>query len=103
MKKTITLEVPDWLDEKLVKETVKRLIEAEETRKRLIEDIIAQLDLDERDLKDFEKFREELWKKRKKNTFNYYQTNTLELQNIEDKANSYKLYSFICSPPCFYN
>ena len=65
MKKTITLEVPDWLDEKLVKETVKRLIEAEETRKRLIEDIIAQLDLDERDLKDFEKFREELWKKEK--------------------------------------
>lgn len=66
MKKTITLEVPDWLDEKLVKETVKRLIEAEETRKRLIEDIIVQLDLDERDLEDFEKFREELWKKRER-------------------------------------
>jgi len=26
---------------------------------------MAQLDLDERDLKDFEKFREELWKKEK--------------------------------------
>ena len=63
MGKTITIKVPDWLDERLVVEAVKRLVEAEEARRKLVEEIIGQLSLDERSLEDFERFREELWRK----------------------------------------
>lgn len=63
MGRTITIKVPDWLDERLVVEAVKRLVEAEEARRKLVEEIIGQLGLDERSLEDFERFREELWRK----------------------------------------
>ena len=66
MKKTITLEVPDWLDEKLVVIAVRKLIEAEKARRKLVEEIINLLGLDEEDLEEFEKFRGELWEKEKR-------------------------------------
>ena len=65
MGKTITLEIPEWLDERLVLEAVKRLIESEKTRRELVEKIVNYIGLDEADLEDFERFREELWSKEK--------------------------------------
>lgn len=65
MAKTVTIRVPEWLDERLVVEAVERLVEAEKARRKLVEEIISQLGLGEKDLEEFEKFREELWRKEK--------------------------------------
>ena len=47
--KFVKVEVPEWVSEELVWEYVRRLVEAEEARRRFVE--------------DFERFREELWRK----------------------------------------
>jgi len=66
---TLTLEVPEWVDEIKLKErvynVVKELSDKDYKIKRLKE-LISELDLDEEDLERFEKVREEVWKERKK-------------------------------------
>ncbi len=65
MAKTVRIRVPEWLDERLVVEAVERLVEAEKARRRLVEEIIGQLGLGERDLEEFGRLRGELWRKEK--------------------------------------
>ncbi len=66
---TLTLEVPEWVDEIKLKERVydfvKELSDKDYKIKRLKE-LISELNFDEEDLEEFEKVREEVWKKRKK-------------------------------------
>ncbi len=65
---TLTLEVPEWVDEIKLKERVydfvKELSDKDYKIKRLKE-LISELNLDEKDLEKFEKVREEVWEKRK--------------------------------------
>jgi len=69
MSKQIVVEVPDWVDEEFVTQILKKLIEIEETRKKTIEKVIRKLELMEKDLEDFERFRDELWEKEAENYF----------------------------------
>ena len=66
---TLTLEVPEWVDESKLKERVydfvKELSDKDYKINRLKE-LIYELNLDEEDLEKFEKVREEVWKERKK-------------------------------------
>lgn len=66
---TITLEVPEWVDEIKLKERVydfvKELSDKNYKIKRLNE-LISELNLDEKDLEKFEKVREEVWEERRK-------------------------------------
>lgn len=66
---TLTLEVPEWVDEIKLRERaydfVRELSDRDCKIKRLKE-LISKLNLDERDLEKFEKVREEVWKERKK-------------------------------------
>lgn len=66
---TLTLEIPEWVDEIRLKEriynVVKEFSERDYKIKRLKE-LISELNLSEEDLKRFEKVREEVWEERKK-------------------------------------
>lgn len=66
---TLTLEVPEWVDEIRLKEriysVVKEFSDKDYKIKRLKE-LISELNLGEEDLKRFEKVREEVWEERKK-------------------------------------
>jgi hypothetical protein len=65
---TLTLEVPEWVDEIKLKERVydfvKELSDKDYKINRLKE-LISELNFDEEDLEKFEKVREEVWEKRK--------------------------------------
>ncbi len=61
--KFVKVEVPEWVSEELVREYVRRLVEAEEARRRFVEEILRLMGLSEEDVEDFERFREELWRK----------------------------------------
>lgn len=69
MGKTIQIEVPDWVDEMFIVEVVKKLVDVEAQRRKIVEKILKKLKLAEKDLEDFEKFREELWKREAKEFF----------------------------------
>ena len=62
MGKTIQIEVPEWVDEMFIVEVVKKLVDVEAQRRKIVEKTLKKLKLAEKDLEDFEKFREELWK-----------------------------------------
>ncbi|KYK35704.1 MAG: hypothetical protein AYK19_22295 [Theionarchaea archaeon DG-70-1] len=66
---TLTLEVPEWVDEIKLKERVydfvKELSDKDYKIKRLKE-LISKLNFDEKDLEKFEKVREEIWEERRK-------------------------------------
>ncbi len=69
MPKQIMIEVPNWIDENYVTEIVRKLVEIEMQRREVIERVLKKLELTERDLEDFERFRDELWKKEAKKFF----------------------------------
>jgi len=68
MPKQITIEIPGWIDENYVTELVKKLVEVEMRRREVIEKVIKKR-LTEKDLEDFERFRDDLWKKEAKKFF----------------------------------
>ena len=63
--KGILIKIPEWMDEEIVKISVNRLVRLEEKRRELIETTVKKLDLDEGDLAELERIRDELWKKEK--------------------------------------
>jgi len=63
------IEVPNWIDENYVTEIVKKLVEIEMQRREVVERVLKKLGLTEKDLEDFERFRDELWKKEAKEFF----------------------------------
>ena len=63
MGRVVKVKVPRWIREALVREHVRRLVEAEEARRRFIEEVIRRMGLTEEDVEDFERFREELWRR----------------------------------------
>ena len=69
MGKIIQIEVPEWVDEMFIVEVVKKLVDVEAQRRKIVEKILKKLKLAEKDLEDFEKFREELWKREAKGFF----------------------------------
>ncbi|AEA47966.1 hypothetical protein [Archaeoglobus veneficus] len=66
---TLTLEIPEWIDEIKLKEEllnlVRNLSDKYYKAKRLRE-LVSELDFDEKELERFEKSRDEVWKERKK-------------------------------------
>ena len=69
MPKRVMVEVPNWIDENYVMEIVKKFVEIEMQRREVVERILKKLELSEKDLEDFERFRDELWKKEAKKFF----------------------------------
>jgi len=67
--KTLKLKIPDWVDESMVKYHVKEMVELEKKRKKILKRIISKLNLNEKDLEEFEEFRADLWKKEWKKYF----------------------------------
>ncbi len=64
--KQISIKVPEWVDEELVKLQMERILALEIKKRELIEETLKKLDIDEGDLKELEKIRGEVWKKEKK-------------------------------------
>ncbi len=66
---TLTLEVPEWVDEIRLKERIHSVVREFSDRdykiKRLKE-LISELNLGEEDLKRFEEVKEQVWEERKK-------------------------------------
>ncbi len=66
---TLTIEVPEWVDDVKLKEEmldlVMRLSDRYYKAKRLKE-LASELDFDEKEIEKFEKSREETWKERKR-------------------------------------
>ncbi|WP_456327084.1 hypothetical protein [Archaeoglobus sp.] len=69
MPKRVMVEVPNWIDENYVMEIVKKFVEIEMQRREVVERILKKLELTDKDLEDFERFRDELWKKEAKKFF----------------------------------
>ena len=66
---TITLEVPEWVDEVKLKEKIYNIVNElsdKDYQIKRLKELIAELELDEKDLERFEDVREEVWKERKK-------------------------------------
>ena len=64
--KQISIKVPEWVDEELVKLQMERILALESKKRDLIEDTLKKLDIGDDDLKELEKIRGEVWKKEKK-------------------------------------
>ncbi|MFP3910003.1 MAG: hypothetical protein ACLFVX_09105 [Archaeoglobaceae archaeon] len=64
--KEINVKVPEWMDEDFFKLQVERIITLEKKKRELIEKTVEKLDLNENDLKDLEKVREQVWREEKK-------------------------------------
>lgn len=68
-KVTVTLEIPEWVDEVKLREEVHncaRNFSDKYIRARRLREIAEELDLDEKELEEFEKSRKEAWKETKK-------------------------------------
>ena len=63
--KQISIKVPEWVDEELVKLQIERILALESKKRELIEETLKKLEIDEGDLKALEKIRGEVWKKEK--------------------------------------
>ena len=64
--KQILFNVPEWVDEDLVKLQMERILAIESRKRELIEETLKKLDVGEEDLQQLEKIRGEVWKKEKK-------------------------------------
>ncbi len=64
--KQISIKVPEWVDEELVKLQMERILALESKKRELIEGTLKKLDLGDEDLKELERIRGEVWKKEKK-------------------------------------
>jgi len=64
--KQISIKVPEWVDEELVKLQIERILALESKKRELIEETLKKLEIDEGDLMELEKIRGEVWKKEKK-------------------------------------
>ncbi len=66
---TVTLEVPEWVDEAKLREEVYNLarnFSDKYIRAKRLKEIAEELNFDEKELEEFEKSREEAWKETKK-------------------------------------
>ena len=64
--KQILINVPEWVDEELVKLQMDRILAIESRKRDLIEETVTKLDVEEGDLQQLEKIRGEVWKKEKR-------------------------------------
>ncbi len=64
--KQILINLPEWVDEDLVKLQMERILAIESRKRELIEETLKKLDIGEEDLQQLEKIRGEVWKKEKK-------------------------------------
>jgi hypothetical protein len=62
----ILIRVPEWIDEDFIKLQIERIISIEKRRRELIEETLKKLSIDEEDLKELERVREDVWKEEKK-------------------------------------
>ena len=64
--KQISIKVPEWVDEELVKLQMERILALESKKRELIEDTLKKLDIGDDDLMELEKIRGEVWKREKR-------------------------------------
>jgi len=64
--KQILINVPEWVDEELVKLQMERILAIESRKRELIEETVKNLDIGEEDLQHLEKIRGEVWEKEKR-------------------------------------
>jgi len=64
--KQILINVPEWVDEDLVKLQMERILAIENRKRELIEETLNKLDVGDEDLQQLEKIRGEVWKKEKR-------------------------------------
>lgn len=64
--KQILINVPEWVDEELVKLQMERILAIQSRKRELIEETIRKLDIGEEDLQQLEIIRGEVWKKETK-------------------------------------
>ncbi len=64
--KQIFINVPEWVDEELVRLQMERILAIESRKRELIEETVNKLDIGEEDLQKLEKIRGEVWKKEKR-------------------------------------
>jgi len=65
--KQILINVPEWVDEELVKLQMERILAIESRKRELIEETIRKLDIGKRTCQQLEIIRGEVWKKEKRN------------------------------------
>jgi len=64
--KQILINVPEWVDEELVKLQMERILAIESRKRELIEETVKKLGIGEEDLQQLEIIRGEVWKKEKR-------------------------------------
>jgi hypothetical protein len=64
--KQISINVPEWIDENLVKLQMERIVSLETRKREITEDILKKMNMGDEDLEDLERIREDVWKEEKK-------------------------------------
>jgi hypothetical protein len=64
--KQISIKVPEWIDEDLVKLQMERIVSLETRKREITEDILKKMNMGDEDLEDLERIREDVWKEEKK-------------------------------------
>lgn len=64
--KQILINVPEWVDEELVKLQMERILALEAKKREHIEETLKKLDIGNGDLMELEKIRGEVWKGEKR-------------------------------------
>jgi len=63
--KQISIKVPEWLDEELIKLQMERIVSLERKKRDLIEEALKKINIGEEELEELERVREEVWKQEK--------------------------------------
>lgn len=64
--KQISIKVPEWIDEDLVKLQMERIVSLETRKRELIEEILKKTSVGDEELENLERIREDVWKTEKK-------------------------------------
>jgi hypothetical protein len=64
--KQISIKVPEWIDEDLVKLQMERIVSLETRKRELTEEILKKMNVGDEELEYLERIREDVWKEEKK-------------------------------------
>jgi len=64
--KQISIKVPEWIDEDLVKLQMERIVSLETRKREITEEILKKMNVGDEELEYLERIREDVWKEEKK-------------------------------------
>lgn len=64
--KQISINVPEWIDEDIVKLQMERIVSLETRKREITEEILEKMNMGDEELEDLERIREDVWKEEKK-------------------------------------